>query len=918
MVKIVMYKKNKKKFFAKAGLNVFVYLSMLFYIFIITGCSKSEVVNSEIVEEVSVAVEIDQWFPALWINGLEYTYQPLYANKTKLVREARVTDTVYFTSIGIPFTIESNDLVSTNYIITKKNGELVESGSAKPRDVQGNQSYLFDIIPIDLNDYSQGEKYNLEITLTINGQEAYYYLDLFFGNTDGNLKSVEKVYNYLKKDMKAHDVSFLNIPRFWIDVQEDGTALVRSEFTGATRLDEGFEYIDYIKLFNVDILNGNITQESQYMVDKQRYYYSSEDLGWVMGNQLFIGEDTTVFSPYIRKLYANEHNNSQLIYSDYDLFLYNQTTEEMKEIYRLDTFDSDYIYDEYQQHRIKVLNYDTNGDVYFAVLGYIHDGSKHNQKTGIGFYKYNNEGLTNLDFIEKEGTINQLDAYMKNNSYYSVSLNRLYFFENQLLYMFDLVNNNFSYIDAYLKADFNNNTGVLSWQGYNSKFNGGVFIVNLNEESLEVKDLYQTGVCKRLLGNSDNYIFVGDYYVEDTYEALDGQITYPFSYIKVYDFNGEELVSYDHLDYGETIFFSGVYFDEVSNQWKCDLIERQFDQKEISKNSRINFVQTNGPIILDEFKSLISDTKINIEQEEVSLISVYPEGLIYTKDKAQDIIFLSKTKIINTTSSTIYFDPNPKKDVYKIVDYNGDILYTSRLIDALKKTKEKRDYRIYYSQYIEYGKTKDELLFDSSSLLTSQYLEEITILSQRPELPRGCEVTSLSILLDYYLDVAPGKMELAAELKTSTIEYKVIDGFVNYANMHYEFAGSMSDRHKPGLGVYIEPIKILADHYTDYNPTNITGISFEQLLTFVSNNQPVLIIIPNRYQVVANYGIEVWKTNSGYMEVTYQEHSVVIMGFDENYVYYSDPSKGIIDKKSIQSFKNAWESIGSQGLVILD
>ena len=91
-------KNNKKKFFAKAELNVFVYLSVLFYVFIMTGCSKNEVINNEIVEEISVVEESNQWFPALWIKGLEYTYQPLYANKTKLIRDVRVTDTVDFTN----------------------------------------------------------------------------------------------------------------------------------------------------------------------------------------------------------------------------------------------------------------------------------------------------------------------------------------------------------------------------------------------------------------------------------------------------------------------------------------------------------------------------------------------------------------------------------------------------------------------------------------------------------------------------------------------------------------------------------------------------------------------------------------------------------------------------------------------------
>lgn len=898
--------------------KLFVYLIALFYMFTLTGCSDGEVIAEEVIEEeIAAIIADDQWFPALWLNSEDYTYQPIYANKTQLSPESIDTNRVYFSSTGLAFTIESNDPIAISYVISKENGELVESKQVETMLVPSDQSHLFDIVASDIVNYNLGETYKLEITTTINGQEAYYYLDLYHSNIDHNFQSVEKVYDYLKKDLKAHEVSFLNVPRFWVHVEDDGTALVRSEFTGATRLDEGFDYIDYIKTFNVDVITGSITQLSQYLTDKQRYYYNSELGGWSLGAQVFISEDPNEFKPYMRKTITTSNQLYQLIYSDYELFIYDLEDEEMSEIYRLDSFNSDYIYDEYQNHKVKVLNINDQGDVYFSVIGYIHDDSEVSQKTGIGFYKYSEGELINLGFFEKDDNISQLENYLTNNTYYNKDLNRLYFFEKQILYMFDLDKNVFSYIDAFLKANFNNESGLISWQGHDNKFNGVVFVVDLKEEDIKVNDISQTGVYKRLLGDSKDYIFVGDYYVEDTYEALNGQITYPFFRINVYDFKGNIVTSYNHSDYGEDIFFGDIYVDDVTGNWQCDLIKRQIKEETNSKNSRINFVVTNGPVVLSELEPINSSQSIEVS-EETRLIDEYNDGMIYTENKDQDIIFIPRPGIDSDHVSIIEFEPHPKKDVYKIVDAKGDVLYTTTLIEAIQMAKEKRNYKIYHSQYINRDSTEDELLFDSASLLTSQYLDEVVIIPQRPELPRGCEVVSLNILLEYYEDDVPDKMELADQLKSSKIEYKVIDGFVNYSNMHYEFAGSMSDTSKPGLGVYIEPVKILAENYTDKTPINITGASFEQLLTFVSNEQPVLIIIPNRYQAVPDYGIEVWKTNSGYMEVTYQEHSVVVMGFDENYVYYSDPSKGIIDKKSLQSFKSAWESMGNQGLVILE
>jgi uncharacterized protein YvpB len=53
------------------------------------------------------------------------------------------------------------------------------------------------------------------------------------------------------------------------------------------------------------------------------------------------------------------------------------------------------------------------------------------------------------------------------------------------------------------------------------------------------------------------------------------------------------------------------------------------------------------------------------------------------------------------------------------------------------------------------------------------------------------------------------------------------------------------------------------------------------------------------------------------MEVTYLEHSVVIVGYDETYVYLNDPQQGRIIKQPRISFEIGWENQGSQALVVL-
>ena len=62
--------------------------------------------------------------------------------------------------------------------------------------------------------------------------------------------------------------------------------------------------------------------------------------------------------------------------------------------------------------------------------------------------------------------------------------------------------------------------------------------------------------------------------------------------------------------------------------------------------------------------------------------------------------------------------------------------------------------------------------------------------------------------------------------------------------------------------------------------------------------------------------MEVWQTPTGEVNVSYNEHSVVVVGYDDNYFYVNDPY-GIknqpVDKSS---FIASWEQFGSQAIYI--
>jgi len=191
------------------------------------------------------------------------------------------------------------------------------------------------------------------------------------------------------------------------------------------------------------------------------------------------------------------------------------------------------------------------------------------------------------------------------------------------------------------------------------------------------------------------------------------------------------------------------------------------------------------------------------------------------------------------------------------------------------------------------------------------------LIKQYPELPRGCEVTSLAMLLQFAGENVD-KMTLANEVKKDPTPYSVSGGKVYFGNPHDGFVGDMYNLQNPGLGVFHEPIRELAEQYLPGRIIDMTGSDFEKLKIPLSAEQPVWVIINTAYQKISEDLFQTWETPSGAVKVTSKEHSVLVTGYDDQFIYFNDPLTGIKNKTApIQDFKEAWVQMRSQAITIL-
>ncbi|MCM3729084.1 C39 family peptidase [Neobacillus cucumis] len=177
-----------------------------------------------------------------------------------------------------------------------------------------------------------------------------------------------------------------------------------------------------------------------------------------------------------------------------------------------------------------------------------------------------------------------------------------------------------------------------------------------------------------------------------------------------------------------------------------------------------------------------------------------------------------------------------------------------------------------------------------------------------PRLKNGCEMTSLAMVLNYH-GVKVTKNTLANQV--NKVPWTYSNGL--RGNPNIGFVGDMANG--PGLAVYNGPVLSLAKKYVGNKAVNLTKKPFSEVLSYVGQGLPVWIITTTTFAPVSNF--QSWNTPQGPIRITFSEHSVVITGYDQNYVYINNPYGSKNQKLNKTTFMKAWEQMGSQAIVIL-
>lgn len=179
---------------------------------------------------------------------------------------------------------------------------------------------------------------------------------------------------------------------------------------------------------------------------------------------------------------------------------------------------------------------------------------------------------------------------------------------------------------------------------------------------------------------------------------------------------------------------------------------------------------------------------------------------------------------------------------------------------------------------------------------------------QNPQLPTGCEITSLTMVLNYY--------GFDAEKEEMAAKYLKKQGAP--ADFRKVFVGDPTKSY--GFGCYAQPITDAANKYfkekgIDYTAYNRSGREFEDLLLETEKGNPVLIW--GTMGMKTPYYTYAWEVNGEKIQWIAPEHCLVLVGYDleRDAAILCDPQRGLMGYP-LNIVKKRYAALYSQCVII--
>lgn len=197
---------------------------------------------------------------------------------------------------------------------------------------------------------------------------------------------------------------------------------------------------------------------------------------------------------------------------------------------------------------------------------------------------------------------------------------------------------------------------------------------------------------------------------------------------------------------------------------------------------------------------------------------------------------------------------------------------------------------------------------DTAKQTPARKLADFKVINQFPELPTGCEVTSLTMVLNYY-GFPADKLDLANNYLPK--------GSVGSTDFRKAFVGD--PRNSWSRGCYAPVIVKTADKYltarkSKMQAVDISGKELTALSAYTNANIPV--IVWGTIDCKKPYTSVTWTINGKKLNWISPEHCMVLVGFANGKVKIADPNTGKICLYDLDLFRSRYNALFKQAVII--
>lgn len=196
-----------------------------------------------------------------------------------------------------------------------------------------------------------------------------------------------------------------------------------------------------------------------------------------------------------------------------------------------------------------------------------------------------------------------------------------------------------------------------------------------------------------------------------------------------------------------------------------------------------------------------------------------------------------------------------------------------------------------------------------SNAATRFTINEFMVLNQLPELPTGCEVTSLTMVLNH-LGYSCTKLELA--------DNYLAKGVLGQTDPRRAFIGDPASE-TDSRGCYAPVVADTANKYLTAQGAarraeDISGNELETLFRYIQKGTPV--IVWGTMDCAPVQPTDVWEIDGQTIQWLRPEHCMVLVGYDDTQIFEADPYYATVKPYDIETFRTAYNGLHRQAVVI--